>query len=216
MSVLKVLRLGPAAIAPDLVADEGAAPGSTEGALAPPERPTFEALVTAEREALLGRARQLCRSHQDPEDLVHDVLERAFVRFETLRDGRRARAWLFTLLTNTFIDRVRKQRATPPSAPIDDLSLAAPVETPRPVWADITMADLLAAVDLLPEDLRRVYRLHALQGVDYEQVAISLGIAKNTVGTRLLRARQKLRAILARKMALIDDATEPAITGARP
>jgi RNA polymerase sigma-70 factor (ECF subfamily) len=172
----------------------------TAAAPAEDTRPEFDALVAAHRPALLGRARQLCRGHLDPEDLVQDTLERAFRRYDSLRDGTRARAWLYTVLTNTFIDRIRQRRAEPATQPIDDVPVAAPVPVERPAWEQIGPAQLHAAVARLPRELEEVYRLHALEGVDYSALTARLGIPKSTVGTRLLRARRLLRELLAAEL----------------
>jgi RNA polymerase sigma-70 factor (ECF subfamily) len=161
------------------------------------ERPAFAALVAEHRGELLGKARQLTRGRIDAEDLVQDALERAFRRYDSLREGSRARAWLFTILTHTFIDRVRRLGSEPASDSIDDVPLAAPPPTPRPAWEALSAAQLHDAVARLPTELSEVYRLHAFDGLDYNQLADRLALPKSTVGTRLLRARKQLRALLA-------------------
>jgi len=183
-------------LAPSLSLVPAVAPAAV-APVAVTETPGFHALVTEHRPSLVARAKQLCRSHMDPEDLVQDTLERAFRGYHTLRDGARARAWLFTILSNTFIDRIRQKNSEPPSDPLDEVAVAAPPPSPRPAWERITEAQLSAAVATLPEELRELYRLHAIEGLDYNQLSTRLGLNKNTVGTRLLRARKLLREALA-------------------
>jgi len=149
------------------------------------------------RPELAARARALCRPPLDPEDLVQDVLERALRGAVALRDGARLRSWLFTILTHTFIDRLRQLRAQPRPEDVDAAELPAAVATEGPDWAALTGDHLRAAVARLPRELREVYTLHALEGRDYIAIAAQLRIAKATVGTRLLRARKQLRALLA-------------------
>jgi RNA polymerase sigma-70 factor, ECF subfamily len=150
------------------------------------------------RPELAARARALCRPPLDPDDLVQDVLERALRGSVGLRDGARLRSWLFTILTNTFIDRLRQLRAQPHPEDVDAAELAADGDTEHdPDWAALTGDHLRDAVARLPDELREVYTLHALEGRDYLAIAAQLGIAKATVGTRLLRARKQLRALLA-------------------
>jgi RNA polymerase sigma-70 factor, ECF subfamily len=149
------------------------------------------------RPELAARARALCRPPLDPDDLVQDVLERALRGSVRLRDGARLRSWLFAILTNTFIDRLRKLRSQPPVEDVDSSELPATDADERADWAALTGDHLRAAVDRLPAELREVYTLHALEGRDYIAIAAQLGIAKATVGTRLLRARMQLRALLA-------------------
>jgi RNA polymerase sigma-70 factor, ECF subfamily len=160
------------------------------------ERRTLERNIGAFRSELHGRARVLCRPPLDPDDLVQDVLERALRSAAQIREGAKLRAWLFTILTNTFIDRVRQLRSQPPVEPADDALPEAVDE--RPDWTKLTAEQLLAAVAQLPDDTREVYRLHALDGRDYIWIAAHLDIPKSTVGTRLLRARKQLRELLAK------------------
>ncbi|MBI4509289.1 MAG: RNA polymerase sigma factor [Deltaproteobacteria bacterium] len=81
------------------------APASPAGAL--------DALVRRHHGALLGAAHKLCRSHFDPSDLVQDTFERAIRNYDRLAPGSNERAWLMTILTNLFIDRVRRKKAEP-------------------------------------------------------------------------------------------------------
>ena len=165
---------------------------------APMSRSAFDALVAENRAALYGRARALCRTHLDADDLVQDTLERAFKAFGQIRDAERGRAWLFSILVRVFIDHLRRRRGKPETDPIDEERLPAPVAAPRrPRWADVTADDLQAAVAKLPADVREVYRMHALDGKDYIHIAETLAIPKGTVGTRLLRARRLLKELLA-------------------
>lgn len=149
------------------------------------------------RHELHVRARALCRPPLDADDLVQDVLERALRSRAQLREAAQLRAWLFAILGNTFIDRIRHLRTVPASEPVDD-ALPTPEPDARPCWAELSAEQLRAAVARLPDDTREVYRLHALDGRDYIWIAEHLGIPKATVGTRLLRARKQLRALLAR------------------
>jgi RNA polymerase sigma-70 factor (ECF subfamily) len=162
----------------------------------PAPDPALEREIAAHRDALYARARQLCRGSIDADDLVQDVLERALRGSAGLRDPARVRAWLFTILTRSFIDRIRHQRALPQHEVLDDAGAAAPPADERPAWQRLTADQLRVAVERLPVELRDTYRLHALDGRDYDDIARAQGIPKATVGTRLLRARKRLRAIL--------------------
>ena len=71
---------------------------------------------------------------------------------------------------------------------------------PEPVWAGIGVDDLRAGVEQLPDELRTVYRMFALEGRSYNDVAETLGIPKATVGTRLTRARARLKELLTEKL----------------
>jgi RNA polymerase sigma-70 factor (ECF subfamily) len=172
-----------------------------EDAIERADRPAFETLVTAHRAALYGRARKLCRGHVDADDLLQDVLERAWRNYGRMREGDHARAWLFQILNNAFIDRVRAQNSAPRTTQVDDLPLAQPEpDAAAPAWQELSARDLLDAVAELPADVRDIYKAHALDGRDYLSIAKETGLPKNTVGTRLLRARRLLRELLDRRL----------------
>jgi RNA polymerase sigma-70 factor (ECF subfamily) len=169
----------------------------------PDEAPaaTFEEFVRRHHAELYGRAKRLCRGHLDADDVLQDALERAWKAYGEVRDRAAGRAWLFTILNHTFIDRVRRQQARPPMDHLDGLEVRdeGPPATER--WAVLDVEDLRAAVAELPDDVRDIYRLHALEGRDYAWLAERFGMPKNSVGTRLLRARKRLREILEARLA---------------
>jgi RNA polymerase sigma-70 factor (ECF subfamily) len=141
---------------------------------------------------------ELCRTHIDPDDLLQEALERAWYRFDTLRDRDHARAWLLRIVFTTFVDKFRKQRSSLKTVPLDgntDAEADDDATEPLP-WERIGIEQLHAAIDRLSDDLRDTYRMFALEGKDYVEIATTLDIPKSTVGTRLVRARTRLRALL--------------------
>jgi RNA polymerase sigma-70 factor, ECF subfamily len=158
----------------------------------------FEDAVRAHEPELTLLAKRLTSSIADARDLVQDTFERALRAWDRLPADSNVRGWLVTILHNLFIDRCRRAHRAPTS-PIDDqLEAPQPEELPAPPWADVTPEQLRAALRELDEEFRRAYELHALAGRTYRQIADELGIPVNTVGTRLMRARRKLRVILVR------------------
>lgn len=139
-------------------------------------------------------ARRLCRNTCDADDLVHDTYERALRGWHLYSDRRCVRAWLVAILQHRFIDRCRRARRRPPLAAIDDVKDADLVaaEPDAPERASITPETLEAALATLGDQFRRVYELR-VRGRSYDEIAAELGIAKGTVGTRLIRARERIR-----------------------
>jgi RNA polymerase sigma-70 factor (ECF subfamily) len=139
-------------------------------------------------------ARRLCRDRLDPDDLVQDLFEKCLRSPQPIPDGVNPRAWLARVLHNLFIDKLRRARATgaPPLVPAND------DQVDDAWWVSITEAELRAAVRCLPEEQRGTFELFAFEGRSYDEIAHALGIAKSTVGTRILRARQRLRELLTR------------------
>lgn len=153
-----------------------------------------------EHEALLTSvARRLCGNDADAADLVHDTYERALRAWERYADRGSLRSWLVAILNNLFIDRCRKHRRAPRTEALDHHELAAPEPGPAPMWSNVTDQQIDAALATLGSEFRRVYELHA-RGRSYDEIAAELHIAKATVGTRLIRARKKLKEALLRDL----------------
>lgn len=141
-------------------------------------------------------ARNLVRNSMEVEDLVQDVYERALRQLDRIDLTANPRGWMVTVLHNLHIDRCRQRARMKPHVPHDDLPLAVPEEREAPAWASITTDDVRRAAALLPPELRDAYVMFALDGRSYIEVAEALGIPKATVGTRLSRARARLKELL--------------------
>ena len=190
--------LVPAAIA-DLPPVDGASRDALHGeAEARESREAFEVLITEHLPGLRARAAQLCRHHLEPDDLLQEALMRAFRARGSLRERVCVRAWLLRIVANTFYDALRKQRVRPQLVPLEPELVAAEEEPTEPLpWERIGTEELCAAIARLPDDVRDTYRLFAIEDKDYNEIAATLHVAKATVGTRLLRARKRLRVLLA-------------------
>lgn len=152
-------------------------------------------LAFADDVSALGHlARRLCRNSADADDLVQDTFERALRAEGRYAERGQRRGWLATILLNRFRDGKRTtSRHAVPSAAIE--YFAAPEADEAQAWQLVSDADLAAALDQLDPAFRRVYEL-AARGLSYAEIAAELGISVNTVGTRLLRARLRLRDML--------------------
>lgn len=157
----------------------------------------FDAAVRPHASWLHSLALRLTRSPADAADLVQDTLERALGAFDRLRPDTNHRAWLATILNNLFLDRCRGQARAGGRVTLDDVAptlSAAPTDA-APSWRELGEADVRAAVHELPAEFREVFELH-LDGLGYQAIADALGIPRPTVGTRLLRARKRVRELL--------------------
>jgi RNA polymerase sigma factor (sigma-70 family) len=136
-------------------------------------------------------ARALVGDRATADDLVQDTLERAWAKLHLYRRGTDLRAWLFTVMHNVHVNRVRASRAT------DPLGDEMPELAQRAPQGDaLLVRDLDRAIARLPADQRAVLLLVTLEEMSYEQVARTLGIPIGTVMSRLSRAREKLRAMM--------------------
>jgi len=148
-------------------------------------------------------ARYLSGSAVDAEDLVQEAYARAFRAAPTFAWGTNLRAWLFRILRNAFIDGRRRTRRTSD----EDASESASEEVPfahEPLFGDIEMealrgavaADIERALSALTADARAVVLLD-LEGFSEGEIAEIVGCAAGTVKSRLSRARDSLRKLLA-------------------
>ncbi|WP_279483059.1 sigma-70 family RNA polymerase sigma factor [Aureimonas sp. SK2] len=138
-------------------------------------------------------ALSLTRDRGDAEDLVHDALVKAMEGERTFRPGRDARAWLFSILHNTFVDRRRRQatRAGVEAPQADGLDVALPASQDMA----LRLQDVRRAFLSLPEEQRAALHLVAIEGLPYEDAAAALGIPVGTLVSRVSRARAQLRAM---------------------
>lgn len=136
-------------------------------------------------------ARALVGDRATADDLVQDTLERAWAKLHLYRRGTDLRAWLFTVMHNVHVNRVRATR------PTDMLEDEMPELAQRAPQGDaLLVRDLDRAIARLPAEQKAVLLLVTLEEMSYEEVARALGIPIGTVMSRLSRAREKLRAMM--------------------
>ena len=153
-----------------------------------------EAEIVACIPSLRRYARGLVSDRDRADDLVQDTLERAWSRFSMWQRRGEIRAWMFGIMHNHFVDRLRAQRSRPEDSAGDNLP-----ETPqRPLQTDaLELRDLDRLLRRLAPEQREVLLLVGVEELDYREVAVVLGVPIGTVMSRLSRARAKLRSEIA-------------------
>lgn len=160
------------------------------------------------RAVLRGVAMRLCGNAEDANDLMQDTFERA-LRLASNEMPDNVRAWLITVMHNLFFDQLRQRVRQPPVVPMqEETDVPEPDPEAEPEWASISPAQLEAALAKLDKRFRKVYEMHCLAGASYDEIARRLKITKTTVGTRLARARQKVRELLRAQLAGSDQANQ--------
>jgi RNA polymerase sigma factor (sigma-70 family) len=140
-------------------------------------------------------ASALLRDRQEVDDLVHDCLVRALDQLHTRREDADMRAWLFAIMHNVFIGRLRQRRRRGYMEPVDEV--AEPALGVRPTQEEnVHTRDVIRALGSLPKEQRSVLFLVAVEDLSYAEVAEVLAIPIGTVMSRLARARERLRRIL--------------------
>lgn len=164
------------------------------------QRRHAETLLVAQRDFIRGMALKLCGNHADADDLLQDVTVKILRNHSVLPKPGQERPWLAAVAHNSFIDRVRRAAARKESAreELDTVAgAAAVVAAPsEPWWHGLSSDDVRAQVAQLSAELRSAFELFTFEGKSYIEIAAQLQISKATVGTRILRARQRLRELL--------------------
>ncbi len=143
---------------------------------------------------LRGYARFLARDPARADDLVQDALVRALAAIAQFQSGSSMRAWLFTILRNTFFEQSRRHRVE--RAALD--RTGSPDEAVRPAQGShIDLADLGRVLFTLPPLLREALVLVGVQGLEYAEAAAICGAPVGTMKARVSRARAELNRRLA-------------------
>lgn len=157
---------------------------------------------------LFSAAMRLTRNRTDAEDLVQEALLRAYRGYGGFEEGTNLRAWLFRILTNTFINSYRAKQRRPQEtemADTDDLYLYRRVNTidQAALSAEDTLFTLFTddevkdALEDLPETFRLPVLLADVEGFSYQEIADMLEIPIGTVMSRLHRGRKRMQKALA-------------------
>jgi RNA polymerase sigma-70 factor, ECF subfamily len=156
----------------------------------------FEAVILPLQPLLLKWATKLKRSSHEASDLVQDTLERALRRFKQFRPGTSASGWLFRIMKNLSVDDHRRTVRAPSRVRMDPQQLAR--ASPEAPLADsgLSLQRLGQALVALEPSQRTVLELRFFQCRTYRDISADLGIPVRTVGSRLGRARKRLRAML--------------------
>jgi RNA polymerase sigma-70 factor (ECF subfamily) len=181
-------------------------------------RDRFERDVLPLLPSLYGAAMRLTRNPSDADDLVQETYLRAFRGFAGFKEGTNLKAWLYRILTNSFINTYRKKQREPQTvAGPDDIEewylydrlggRHVEVSAENEVLDQIPDADVKAALESLQENFRLAVLLADVEGFSYKEIAEIMDVPIGTVMSRLHRGRKALEKALwdtAKERGLVD------------
>ena len=173
------------------------------------DQATFADLAMEYMASLYTAALRMTRNPADAEDLVQETYLKAYRAFGSFQEGTNLKAWLYQILTNTFINSYRSKKRRPEQTELDDVedlylyrrlggleAAAAGRSAEEEVLDHFTESEVKEALEALPEQFRMAVLLADVEGFSYKEIAEILDIPIGTVMSRLHRGRKALQKAL--------------------
>ncbi|MBN2410102.1 sigma-70 family RNA polymerase sigma factor [candidate division KSB1 bacterium] len=167
-------------------------------------REKFEKVSLQYMELLYSSALRLTKNSAEAEDLVQDTYMRAYRFFDKFQEGTNFKAWIFRIMTNTFINKYRKKARSPQQVELEKVSFFIEDEQveqyPRTVdvyerntYHELFDDEINGALNRLSENFKEIIVLADVEGLTYKEIAQKADIPLGTVMSRLFRARRMLQ-----------------------
>lgn len=153
---------------------------------------------------LYSAALRMTRNAADAEDIVQETFLKAFRAYDSFEEGTNLKAWLYRILTNTYINKYRKQQRRPSEVELGELqdlylfrrlgeSSGASYSAEKEALDQFVDTDIIEALESLPESFRMPVVLADVDGFSYKEIADILDVPIGTVMSRLHRGRKALQ-----------------------
>lgn len=184
------------------------------------DKENFSADAMQYTENLYSAALRMTHNAADAEDLVQETFLKAYRAYESFQEGTNLKAWLYRILTNTYINIYRAKKRRPDESNLEDVedlylyrrlggleAVQAGRSAEEEVLDRITDTDVKEAIDSLPDQFRLAVVLSDIEGFSYKEIAEIMDVPIGTVMSRLHRGRRALQKALAeygRERGLVD------------
>ncbi len=167
-----------------------------------PEQERFEKEFLPHLEALHTFAFHLNYNEEDAADLVQETFLKAFRFIDKFEEGTNAKAWLFKILKNAYINQYRKESKRPAQVDYDEVAVyqedeegssSSYFDLREEIFDQMMGDEVSTALDALPEEFRTVIWLCDIEGFSYEEISNIIEVPIGTVRSRLFRARNMLK-----------------------
>jgi RNA polymerase sigma-70 factor (ECF subfamily) len=158
----------------------------------------FESNLIRVQRQLLAHAKFLTKNHHDAEDLLQESILKAYRAYDTFEKGTNFRAWMYRIITNTFISDYRKKKKRPDEVSLEEYNAPLVDSSEDTAISQITTEELTELMEHLPLIFRRPL-IMAYEGYKYKDIADMMNIPIGTVMSRIHRGRQYMQ-------EMVDDA----------
>ncbi len=171
------------------------------------KKEAFEKVALQYMDLLYSSALRMTRNVVEAEDLVQDTYLRAYRFFDKFEEGTNFKAWIFRIMTNSFINKYRRKKRGPQEVDLEKVSFLIeddePFKEPEGLDAYETESyhqmfddDVNRALDKLSDNFRQILIMADVEGLSYKEIATKVKIPIGTVMSRLFRGRQMMQRLL--------------------